>query len=129
MLMGTGNPAVTVLAGTAVGVSAVNIVGGFVVSQRMLDLFKKPGDKDYSHLLLAPGALLVAAPIYNPALIEATGVVSSLLCIGSIGALANMKTAQSGAYMGISGVAGGLAATVAGMPAAALPAAGALMAA
>ena len=23
----------------------VNIIGGFVVSQRMLDLFKKPGDK------------------------------------------------------------------------------------
>merc|ERR1719277_561637 len=129
MLMGSGNTAVTVLAGTAVGVSAVNIVGGFVVSQRMLDLFKKPGDVDYSHLLLAPGALLVAAPFYNSALIEATGVVSSLLCIGSIGALANMKTAQSGAWMGISGVAGGLAATVAGMPTSALPLAGALMAA
>lgn len=26
----------------------VNIFGGFVVSQRMLDLFKKPGDKDYT---------------------------------------------------------------------------------
>ena len=26
----------------------VNIFGGFVVSQRMLDLFKKPGDKDFS---------------------------------------------------------------------------------
>ena len=26
----------------------MNIFGGFVVSQRMLDLFKKPGDKDYT---------------------------------------------------------------------------------
>merc|ERR1719277_2991975 len=129
MLMGSGNGAVTALAGTAVAVSAVNIVGGFVVSQRMLDLFKKPGEVDYSYLLMAPGGMLVAAPFVNPALIEATGVVSSLLCIGSIGALANMKTAQSGAYMGISGVAGGLAATGAGMPTSALPLAGALMAA
>jgi len=99
------------------------------VSQRMLDLFKKPGAVDYSYLLLAPGALLCAAPFVNPALIEATGVVSSLLCIGSIGALANMKTAQGGAFMGMSGVAGGLAATIASMPVSALPLAGALMAA
>merc|ERR1719203_2286708 len=31
----------------AVAASAVNIIGGFVVSQRMLNLFKRPGDKDY----------------------------------------------------------------------------------
>jgi len=129
MLMGTANPGASVLAGSAVAVSAVNIVGGFIVSQRMLDLFKKPGDKDYSYLMLGPGAMLIAAPFANPALIEATGVVSSLLCIGSIGALANMKTAQMGAYMGMSGVGGGLAATVAGMNPAAVPMAAALMAA
>ena len=29
-------------------VEKVNIFGGFVVSQRMLDLFKKKGDKDYT---------------------------------------------------------------------------------
>jgi len=129
MLMGSGNPVAGALAGTAVAVSAVNIVGGFVVSQRMLDLFKRPGDTDYSYMMLAPGAVLCAAPFVNPALIEATGVVSSLLCIGSIGALANMKTAQSGAYLGMSGVGGGLAATVAGMNPAAMPLAAALMAA
>jgi len=128
MLLGTGNGAVTALAATAVGVSAVNIVGGFVVSQRMLNLFKKPGTVDYSHFLLGPGAMLVAAPVYNADLVEATGVVSALLCIGSIGALSNQKTAQGGAYMGISGVAGGLAATLVTVPTGALPLAGGLLA-
>merc|ERR1719510_1928172 len=60
MVMGSDLTSVNVLAGLAVGVSAVNIVGGFVVSQRMLDLFKKPGDVDYSYMLLAPGGVLVA---------------------------------------------------------------------
>uniref|UniRef100_A0A7S2PA28 proton-translocating NAD(P)(+) transhydrogenase n=1 Tax=Zooxanthella nutricula TaxID=1333877 RepID=A0A7S2PA28_9DINO len=129
MLMGSGNTGAEVLAGTAVAVSSVNIVGGFVVSKRMLDLFKKPGQPEHSYMLLAPGAVLTAAPFADPALIPATGVVSSLLCIGSIGALANVKTAFGGAYMGMSGVAGGLAATLAAMPPAALPAAGALLAA
>eukprot|EP00747_Dinoflagellata_sp_TGD_P211140 gnl/TRDRNA2_/TRDRNA2_84345_c0_seq1.p1 gnl/TRDRNA2_/TRDRNA2_84345_c0~~gnl/TRDRNA2_/TRDRNA2_84345_c0_seq1.p1 ORF type:complete len:685 (-),score=156.35 gnl/TRDRNA2_/TRDRNA2_84345_c0_seq1:192-2165(-) len=116
------------LASSAVGVSAFNIVGGFVVSQRLLNLFKKPGEVDYSWLnAVIPGALLCSAPFYNPALIPATGVVSSLLCIGSIGCLANMKSAQSGAYFGMAGVAGGLAATLASMPPAALPMASGLM--
>lgn len=116
MLLGTGNSAVTALAASAIAVSTVNIVGGFVVSQRMLELFKKAGEKDHSYLMLAPGAVLVAAPMYNPALIPATGFMSALLCIGAIGSLANMKTCQMGAYMGTSGVAGALSATLLGMP-------------
>jgi len=127
MLLGTPNTGATVLAGAAVGVSMVNIVGGFVVSQRMLDLFKKKGELDYSYVFLGPGALLVAAPFYSAAFIPATGVVSSMFCIGAIGSLANMKTAQAGAYIGMSGVAGGMAATIAGMPSSALPMATALM--
>lgn len=128
MLLGSANSGATALAALAVGVSTVNIVGGFVVSQRMLELFKKAGEKDHSYMMLLPGAVLVAAPLLNPVLIPATGVASSLLCIGSIGALANMKTAQSGAFLGMSGVAGAMSATLASMNPATLPMAGALMA-
>ncbi|CAE8743521.1 unnamed protein product, partial [Polarella glacialis] len=73
--------------------------------------------------------LLAVAPFANPALIPATGVASSLMCIGSIGSLANMKTAQSGAFIGMSGVAGAVSAALAGMPPAALPHALGLLAA
>eukprot|EP00933_Yihiella_yeosuensis_P029602 TRINITY_DN2321_c0_g1_i1.p1 TRINITY_DN2321_c0_g1~~TRINITY_DN2321_c0_g1_i1.p1 ORF type:complete len:1050 (+),score=272.13 TRINITY_DN2321_c0_g1_i1:141-3290(+) len=129
MLMGSGNTAAELLALSAVGISSVNIFGGFLISQRMLNLFKKPGEVDYSYVQLAPGALLVAAPFLNPSLVPATGVASGILCIASIGALANMKTAQQGAYLGMSGVAGALAASLAGMPSSSLPMAGGLLAA
>jgi len=115
MLLGHPNPMASALAASAVGFSAINIGGGFLVSKRMLKLFQKAGEKDYSYLMLAPGAVLVAAPLLSPATVPATGVMSSLLCIGAIGSLANMKTAQAGAYTGMSGVAGGLAATFATM--------------
>merc|ERR1711871_1422408 len=68
MLLGQGGAGVTVLASVATGISAVNIVGGFLVTQRMLDLFKRPGDQDHSALMLAPGALLVVTPIAAPVL-------------------------------------------------------------
>jgi len=127
MLVGSPNLGVEVLAQSAVAVSSVNIVGGFVISQRMLGLFKKAGEADFSYLSLAPGLVLVAAPWYNAALIPSTGVVSSMLCIGAIGALANMKTAQSGAYLGMAGMAGGLSATLATIPTAAIPLSAALL--
>jgi len=127
MLMGGTSPTATVLASAAVGLSTVNIVGGFIISQRMLDLFKKPGQVDFSYLFLAPGGVLAVAPFYDAALIPATGVVSSMLCLGAIGSLANMKSAQAGAYIGMSGVAGAMAATLAGMPAGTLGLSTALM--
>merc|ERR1719221_1991510 len=50
------------LAGISVVASTVNIVGGFIVTQRMLDLFKRPTDKDYSPIYIVPGLCLMAAP-------------------------------------------------------------------
>ena len=32
----------------SVGISSINIFGGFAVTKRMLDLFRKPGEKDHS---------------------------------------------------------------------------------
>jgi NAD(P) transhydrogenase len=104
------------LASLATAGSAINIAGGFVVSQRMLDLFKRPGDEDYSVAYLIPGAMLCAAPIMGYATLESTGVVSQLMCIGAIGGLASMTTAQMGCKLGMVGMAGGLTATFLGMP-------------
>jgi len=104
------------LAALATTASAVNIVGGFIVTQRMLDLFKRPGDEDYSPLFAIPGLALVAAPILGYATLDGTGVVSQLLCIGAIGGLSSMTTAQMGCKLGICGMAGGLTTTMLGMP-------------
>lgn len=48
------------LAAAAVLMSAVNIGGGFMVTKRMLDMFRRPGDPDEHHGLYAiPAAALV----------------------------------------------------------------------
>mmetsp|Transcript_79480 Transcript_79480/g.257427 ORF Transcript_79480/g.257427 Transcript_79480/m.257427 type:complete len:1020 (+) Transcript_79480:102-3161(+) len=117
MLLGSTSGVPYALASLATVASAVNIVGGFIVSQRMLDLFKRPGDEDYSALYAIPGLALVAAPITGYAGVDSTGVVSQLLCIGAIGGLSSMTTAQMGCKLGMVGMAGGLTTTLLGMPA------------
>merc|ERR1740123_865456 len=82
----------------------------------MLDLFKRPGDEDYSALYAIPAAALVAAPVLGLTTADSAGVVSQLLCIGAIGGLSSMSTAQMGVKLGICGMAGGLTTTLLGMP-------------
>merc|ERR1719428_802310 len=60
MLLPTTSGVPFMLAATATTASAINIFGGFLVTQRMLDLFKRPGDEDYSLVYLAPAAALCA---------------------------------------------------------------------
>lgn len=50
-----------VLAATAVAASAINIGGGFTITQRMLDMFKRPGDpEEHNYLYAIPGGALLA---------------------------------------------------------------------
>jgi len=116
-----------VLAALATTASTVNIFGGFVVTQRMLDLFKRPGDQDYSYLYGIPATALVLAPTLGYCSPDSTGVVSQLLCIGAIGGLSSMSTAQMGCKLGIAGIAGGLATTMMALPPETYKAAGLLM--
>lgn len=45
----------------ATALSFVNIVGGFLITGKMLDLFRRPQDpKDYFEFYAAPGGLLIA---------------------------------------------------------------------
>jgi NAD(P) transhydrogenase len=127
ILLPTTGGATWGLAALATTASSINIFGGFVVTQRMLDLFKRPGDEDYSALYLAPGAALCAAPILGFASPDAVGVVSQLLCIGAIGALSSMETAQMGCKLGMAGMAGGMTCTLLSMPPESYPMAAALI--
>lgn len=107
--------------------SFVNIAGGFLVSGKMLDLFRRPNDpEDYFALYTIPSLLLLSGlaasawgGIGDLGLMSGTvGIVSAICCIAGIAGLANQKTARTGNVLGMSGVAMGLAATTAGMSAA-----------
>lgn len=102
------------LASLAVFVSMINVGGGFVMTGRMLQMFRREGDTpSYTSFLALPAALLLLLAARGGAQASPmVFLVSSLLCIRSIGSLASQKTAPAGNALGIMGVAGGLAGTV-----------------
>lgn len=102
------------LASTAVLLSSINIAGGFVVTQRMLDMFKRKTDpEEHNYLYAIPGSL-VAASLFAA---YSTGTISvyqmgylaaSLCCIGGISGLASQATARIGNALGIIGISTGV---------------------
>ena len=122
-----GTPA-QALAGAAVAASAVNIGGGFTITQRMLDMFRRPTDApQYNTLYAIPAAGMLGAYALGtaagyPEMQHTAYLAASGLCIGSIACLASQSTARLGNTLGVVGVGTGLAATLGGMPMAADPA-------
>ena len=112
------------LGAASVLLAFVNISGGFVITKRMLDMFRRPTDPpDYPWLYAIPGVLFgggfIAATATGMAgLVQAGYLVSSVLCIGSLTGLASQATARTGNLMGILGVGSGVLASLAavGMP-------------
>lgn len=109
----------TALGAVATTLSTVNIVGGFIVTTKMLDMFKRPTDPpEYYHLYGIPAAGAIGAYGIGsmsgkfPELDSAAATLSGLLCIGGIGGLASQKTARLGAVSGQAGVALGVASTL-----------------
>ena len=112
------SPAVTLLGTLATTLSTVNIVGGFIVTTKMLDMFKRPDDPpEYYNYYVYPAALTMG--LYGvgsmsgkfPEIDSAAATLSGLLCIGGIGGLASQSTARLGAVSGQAGVALGIAST------------------
>lgn len=109
---------VSLLGAAATSLSMVNIVGGFIVTTKMLDMFKRPTDPpEYYHLYGIPSAVTLG--LYGlgsssfPGLDSAAGTLSGLLCIGGIAGLASQDTARLGAVSGQAGVALALVSTLA----------------
>ena len=98
------------LAATATGISAVNITGGFLVTKKMLDLFKRPTDPpEFYEYYGVPAAGFVAGyALTNMAgFKEASSIAASasaLLCIGGIAGLSTQATARMGNVSGMAGV-------------------------
>ncbi|KHN98403.1 NAD(P) transhydrogenase precursor [Metarhizium album ARSEF 1941] len=96
----------------------VNVGGGFVITKRMLDMFKRPTDPpEYPWLYAAPavlfgGGFIAAASTGTAGLVQAGYLISSVLCIGSISGLASQATARMGNMLGILGVGSGVLASL-----------------
>jgi NAD(P) transhydrogenase len=78
------------LAAISVLLANVNIFGGFVITKRMLDMFKRATDApEFLYLYAIPGvafgaAFVAAATSGATGLIQAGYLASSLLCISSL---------------------------------------------
>ncbi|XP_033726435.1 NAD(P) transhydrogenase, mitochondrial-like [Pecten maximus] len=122
LLMGGGyapTNSMEVFAATATFLSAINIGGGFTVTQRMLDMFKRPTDpKEYNTLYMIPGASFIGS--YGlalkmgeyPDVHQMVYLASGLCCVGALTGLASQKTARVGNALGMIGVAGALGGTL-----------------
>ncbi|KAI8268415.1 NAD(P) transhydrogenase [Colletotrichum sp. SAR11_239] len=107
-----------VLGALSVLLAFVNVSGGFVITKRMLDMFKRPTDPpEYPWLYAIPAALcgggyIAAAATGATFLVQAGYAVSSVLCISSLSSLASQSTARMGNMLGMLGVGSGVLASL-----------------
>mmetsp|Transcript_10455 Transcript_10455/g.17035 ORF Transcript_10455/g.17035 Transcript_10455/m.17035 type:complete len:1024 (+) Transcript_10455:45-3116(+) len=108
------------LAAGAVGLSAVNLTGGFLVTKKMLDMFRRPDDPpEYFHYYMLPPAaavtgfgLLGMTGSAGPTLSSTLALASGLGCIAGIAQMSNQQSARAAVYAGLGGVSMGLASTL-----------------
>ncbi|CAH1775612.1 unnamed protein product [Owenia fusiformis] len=121
MLMGGGyapSNTAEILATTAAFISSINICGGFVVTQRMLDMFKRPDDPpEYNKLYMLPGAVFLGGYGYAqqfdyPDLHQVAYLSAGLCCVGALSGLSSQKSARVGNALGMIGVGSGVAVTL-----------------
>eukprot|EP01069_Polyplicarium_translucidae_P008882 Polyplicarium_translucidae@DN3268_c0_g1_i1.p1 len=119
LTLNTAHTAVSyVLSAAATGVSVINIFGGFYITKRMLDMFRRPTDpNEHNYLFMIPA--IVALGLYEFAKflrypnIEAMAYLGgSLCCVGGIAGLATQKTSRFGNALGMIGVLVGVVATL-----------------
>lgn len=110
LLMGGGlypTNAIESLSATAALISFVNIFGGFLVTQRMLDMFKRPTDPpEYNSLYGIPAAVFLGGYAYAamqnlPEIHQMAYLAASLCCVGALGGLSSQKTARLGNALGM----------------------------
>lgn len=106
------------LAAVAVGFSAVNIAGGFRITHRMLNMFKRSGDPiEYPFLYMIP-AISFSGGYYFLAGFGPSGYTqlaylgSSICCVAAINGLASQKSSRLGNAIGITGIGTGVSITL-----------------
>jgi NAD(P) transhydrogenase len=117
LAMGSEHTSANVLANSAVFLSSINIFGGFLITKRMLDMFRRPTDPlDYEHFYAAPAAAFMMTYFGGRAAgftdLHEWGYLAASVCsIGALGGLGSPETARAGNCLGMIGIASGLAAT------------------
>merc|ERR1712209_123229 len=121
LLMGGGYyPTNTVegLAASAAFISFISVFGGFIVTGRMLDMFKRPTDPpEYNYLYGVPAAAFLSSYGWAvsqgyPEVHQMAYLASSLCCVGALAGLSSQPTARLGNALGMIGVTGGVTATL-----------------
>ena len=118
-LMGSSDPMAVGLGCLSTGISSVNITGGFLVTKRMLDMFRRADEPPSAmHYYAVPAAAF--AGMYGMGVnagyehIHSMAYLGSgLCCIGGIGGLASQASAPAGLALGQIGVGMGLVTTLA----------------
>ncbi|KAF2760936.1 PNTB-domain-containing protein [Pseudovirgaria hyperparasitica] len=106
------------LGAASVLLAFMNISGGFVITKRMLDMFKRPTDPpEYPWLYSVPallfgGGYLAAATTGAAGLVQGGYLLSSVLCMTSIQSLSSMTSARQGNVLGMLGVSTGILASL-----------------
>ena len=105
------------LAALACFISSINIFGGFLITQRMLDMFKRPDDPpEYNYLYTIPGAAFLGGYLWAhmsglPDIQQFGYLAASLCCVGALTGLASQSTSRIGNALGMIGVSTGMVAT------------------
>ena len=111
------------MATTAVTLSAINLAGGFIITNKMLDMFRRPEDPpEFYHYYLIPPA--AAAGVYSVATLSgaapqgmapAMALMSGLGCIAGISSMSSQETSRMSTFLAQGGVGVGLATTLLAM--------------
>ena len=119
--LATMDPIVVGLATGAVLFSSVNIAGGFNITLKMLQMFRRDGDpNEYNNLYAVPAGAFLAASCALQLAGAGSGVQSmaylaaSTFCIMSISGLASQATCRQGTMYGLCGVTIGCVTTLVG---------------
>jgi len=106
------------LAAGAAFISSINIFGGFLVTKRMLDMFKRPSDPPgYLYLYGIPASVFLGSYGWGVhmgygEIHQMAYLASSLCCVGALAGLSSQSTSRLGNVLGQIGVSGGIAATL-----------------
>merc|ERR1712223_789175 len=120
LLMGGGlypTNSIQALAAGAAFISFINIFGGFIVTKRMLDMFKRPTDPpEHTMLMGIPAATFLGAYGYAmsqgyPEVHQMAYLASGLACIGALGGLSAQPSAEVLTQMAVCAGAGGVLGT------------------
>ena len=114
LLAHSTSPAITAVSAGVIAISTANIVGGFIITDKMLDMFKRPTDptEHYGYYLvpaiMTTGLYGLGTSMGYPQMTDALLMTSGILCIGGIAGLASQKTARLGSLSGQVGIGLGI---------------------